>query len=435
MNKFKKTVQSKGFFIIISVFLAVISWLLVLNTSNPIVERTLEIPLTILNKNHPATLDLSDQTVACPDTVTVTVSGRRDTINNLTVKELSAAVDLKEIKSKGNTTLKVSKPECSRLGISVQNYYPKEIEFVFDTESQRYLDIVVDYDDSLLAENFEFISVIAEPDKIPVVGLTNIIDTVDYIQVDLNDAITQGSVAGDRTASFIGKYISTMGEDITSSFGTEKITVHITVAKRVPVKYSVKGKPDGNYYYDTDSITNDSVLLRGDASVLSKIKEINLGTIDMTDKNTSFSSTFNLQDYIPEGTSVYGESETKVNVRLVKYSTKVITIKSGNVSYFGKDNSTYNYKITPNSINVTVKGKAEDINYLTATSISPTVDLTNRTVGEYNIILEFRNLDKNKVTIVGEAPYFHIVIENIPVQEPEPPVVVPPQTEESEIVG
>ena len=41
--------------------------------------------------------------------------------------------------------------------------------------------------------------------------------------------------------------------------------------------------------------------------------------------------------------------------------------------------------------------KAEDINYLTATSISPTVDLTNRTVGEYNIILEFRNLDKNKV--------------------------------------
>ena len=86
MNKFKKTVQSKGFFIIISVFLAVISWLLVLNTSNPIVERTLEIPLTILNKNHPATLDLSDQTVACPDTVTVTVSGRRDTINNLTVK-------------------------------------------------------------------------------------------------------------------------------------------------------------------------------------------------------------------------------------------------------------------------------------------------------------------------------------------------------------
>ena len=432
MNNLKKTVQSKSFFVIISVFLAIISWLLVLNTSNPIVERTLEIPLTILNKNHPATLDLSDQTVACPDTVTVTVSGRQDTINNLNIKELSATVDLKEIKNKGTTTLKVGKPQCSRLGISVQNYYPKEIEFVFDTESQRYLDVVVDYDNSLLEENFEFVSVVAEPDKIPVVGLTNIVDTVDYIQVDLNDAITQGSIAGDKTASFIGKYISTMGEDITSSFNTEKVIVHISVAKRVPIKYSVKGNPDNNYYYESHSITMDSVLIRGDASVLSKIKEINLGSVDMTDKSSSFSNTFNLQEYIPEGVSIYGESETKVNVRLAKYSTKVITIKSSNVNYSGKDNSTYIYTITPNSLSVTVKGKAEDINYLTATAISPTIDLTNRTVGEYNIILDFKNLDTKKVSIVGEAPYFHVVIENLPVEAPQP---ADPQADISEIVG
>ena len=61
MNSFKKLIQSKGFFIILSVLLAILSWLLVLNNTNPIKERTLEIPLTVLNSNHPATLDLSDQ--------------------------------------------------------------------------------------------------------------------------------------------------------------------------------------------------------------------------------------------------------------------------------------------------------------------------------------------------------------------------------------
>ena len=204
-NNFKRLVQSKLFSVVIAVFLAIISWLLVLNGTNPIVERTIDIPLTVLNKNHPATLDLSDQSVATPDTVTVTVSGRKDSINNLTAKELSASIDLKEIKSKGNTTVKVSRPECSRLGISVEDYYPKEIDFVFDTESQRYLDIVIDYDKTLLAEGFEYVSVVAEPDKIPVIGLTNIIDTVDHIKVDLNDAITQASIDGDRTAAYIGK--------------------------------------------------------------------------------------------------------------------------------------------------------------------------------------------------------------------------------------
>ena len=74
MNSFKKIIQSKGFFILFSVVLAILSWLLVLNNTNPIKERTLEIPLTVLNGNHPATLDLSDQTIARPETVTVTVS-------------------------------------------------------------------------------------------------------------------------------------------------------------------------------------------------------------------------------------------------------------------------------------------------------------------------------------------------------------------------
>ena len=154
MNNFKKVIQSKSFFMIISVLVAIISWLLVLNVTNPIKERTLEIPLAVLNSNHPGTLDLSDQTVARPVTVTVTVSGREDTLNNLTTKELSAFIDLKAITKKGITTVKVNKPECSRLGVSVKDYYPKEIDFVFDTQTQRYLDVLVEYNAILLAPGY-----------------------------------------------------------------------------------------------------------------------------------------------------------------------------------------------------------------------------------------------------------------------------------------
>lgn len=438
MSGFKKIVQSKGFFVILSILLAVLSWLLVLNNTNPIKERTLEIPLTVLNGNHPATLDLSDQTVARPETVTVTVSGRQDTINNLTVKELYASVDMKEIKQTGKTSLKVSKPECSRLGISVEDYYPKEIEFVFDTQSQRYLDVVVEYDDSLLEDNYEYISVVAEPDKIPVVGLTNVIDNIAHIKVDLTDAISEKSINGDKTASFIGKYISVMGEDITSSFTTEKVTVHITVAKRVPIIYKVSGIPDSNFYYESDSISMDTVLIQGDAATMAKINQINLGTVDITNATATVSKEFDVSQLLPEGVTVYGSSETTVTAKIVKYSTKSITIKSSDVSYSGKDTATYIYTIGPDAITILIKGKAVDIASITATSLSPTIDLSNRTVGDYNILLQFKSLDINKVTVVGDYS-FHVVIENIPVVEPEipdtpsddpeVPTVTPPETQ------
>ena len=423
MSGFKKVVQSKGFFIILSILLAVISWLLVLNNTNPIKERTLEIPLTVLNGNHPATLDLSDQTVAPPETVTVTVSGRQDTINNLTVKELYASVDMKEIKQSGRTSVKVSKPECSRLGISVEDYYPKEIEYVFDTQSQRYLDVVVEYDDSLLADNYEFVSVIPEPDKIPVVGLTNVIDNIAHIKVDLTDAISEKTINGDKTASFIGKYISVLGEDITSSFNTEKVTVHITVAKRVPIVYSISGKPNSNYYYDSSSISMDTVLIQGDAATIDKINQINLGAVDITNVVASVKRVFDISKLLPEGVTVYGASETTVTAKIIQYSTKSITIKANDISYYGKDNATYIYTISPNSIVIEIKGKAADIASITATSLSPTIDLSDRSVGEYNILLQFRNLDPNKVFIVGDYS-FRVVIENIPV-EPDAPADEP----------
>ena len=61
MIKLKKFFRSKSFYVIISVLLGIMTWLMVLNYTNPTETRTLEIPLNLLNKNSPASLGLSDR--------------------------------------------------------------------------------------------------------------------------------------------------------------------------------------------------------------------------------------------------------------------------------------------------------------------------------------------------------------------------------------
>lgn len=434
MNNFKKVIQSKSFFMIISVLVAIISWLLVLNVTNPIKERTLEIPLAVLNSNHPGTLDLSDQTVARPVTVTVTVSGREDTLNNLTTKELSAFIDLKAITKKGITTVKVNKPECSRLGVSVKDYYPKEIDFVFDTQTQRYLDVLVEYNASLLAPGYEYVSVVAEPDKIPIVGLTNVIDTVDHIKIDLTDAISEGSINSNTTASFIGKYISVNGEDISSSFNTEKVTVHITVAKRVPIKYEITGKPNDDYYFESSTISLGTVLVKGEASELAKISEVNLGKIDISDAKQTIKKTFNLSDYIPSKLSIESTSEATVTAKIAKYDTKELTIKTSDINCPGRDNATYVYDIASVTLKVKLKGKTEDLKNITVASLDPTINLSGKTVGYYNMAIQFNGINGEKVTVVG-AYTVPVTIEYIPVTPPDDPSQDPQLPEGPEAQG
>ena len=61
MAKLDRILKSKSFYVVVSVLLGIVSWLLVLNYTNPTETRSLDIPLTILNPNVPSSYGLSNQ--------------------------------------------------------------------------------------------------------------------------------------------------------------------------------------------------------------------------------------------------------------------------------------------------------------------------------------------------------------------------------------
>lgn len=403
-KKLKEILQSKSFYIFSSIIIGILLWLFVLNYSNPVIERTLEIPLTIENQNYPATKELINTTVTYPTVVTVTVKGREDIVNNLLLSELYSSVDFSEVKDAGEIKLNVSKPTCSRYGIRVEDYYPKQIDFVFDKRTETYLDVRLIYDDSLLKENYKYINVTAEPDSIPVSDLSSLVEELEEIQVNLSDSIASNSIDGNKTASFIGRYISKRGEDVSHYFNnTVTITVKIEVAKEVPLVYDVVGEPETDFYIDSSSLSSTTVLLQGSAADLSRISSINLGAYDVTGRRDDYIKEINISDFLPERVSVYGNNKVTLTVDIEEYQIKEFEITDLILSKPGMELDVYEYVISPDAFVIKIKGKEKDLKALQRSSLNPTLDLTDRSVGIYSIPLKI-TLDE-KFELIGEYIY------------------------------
>lgn len=403
-EKLKAIIQSKSFYILSSIMIGILLWLFVLNYSNPIIERTLEIPLTIENQNTPASKELINTTVTYPNVVTVTVKGREDIVNNLLLSELYSYVDFSQVTDVGKNPLAVSKPTCSRIGIRVEDYYPKQIEFMFDRRQETYLDVRLIYGNSLLKENYKYINVTAEPDSIPVSDLSSIVEELEEIQVNLADSIAERSIDGNKTASFIGRYITKNGEDLSHYFkDTVTITVKIEVAKEVPLIYNVIGEPHEDFYVDSSSLSTNTVLLQGSAADLSRVNSIDIGSYDVTGRNSDYIKEVNISDYLPEGVTIYGNNKVTVKVDIVEFQIKEFEITDAILSKPGMELDEYEYLISPDKFVIKIKGKERDLKALQRSSLNPTLDLTGRSVGIYNIPLKI-TLDDN-FELIGEYIY------------------------------
>lgn len=168
LKKLKRITESKTFLVLFSVVCGVVAWLFVLDTNNPVIEKTVSVEMEFINFNEPAQKNLtlvSDLGIVSAD---IKISGREDIVNNVMPSDLSLKVDFSQVKDKGTAYIDVDKPSCDKLGVKIEDYYPKEIAVTYDTQLEMYLPVKTDFEASLLKSGYEILSMVTEPDNIPV---------------------------------------------------------------------------------------------------------------------------------------------------------------------------------------------------------------------------------------------------------------------------
>ena len=420
MTRLKIFFNSKTFYIIAAAFLGIMTWFLVFNTTNPTESRTIEIPLEILNAHSPMAVGLSERYASVPDNITVKVSGRSEIIGNLSISDLSAAVDFSGVKKSGIMQLKIKEPECSRLGIKIVDYYPKSVDVEFDNVSQKNVDVLVDYDDTLLEDGFEFLSVTSEPENIQISGFASDIEQIDFIKVFLKDSLNEKSIDSDKIGSFLGHYIKKSGEDASSDYENEKIMVKIEVAKRIPLKYTLVGEPNKDYYVVSESISDKTVLVRGSSVALRNIKEIDLGEISIEDIQKNTFIELALKDYLPADVTPYQLEKVSVNIKVNPYERRTFKLDMNDISLNGKKDE-YEYDFTPDKFDIIVKGKPADLEELTVATLGAKIDLRDCDEGNHTKVLSFEGIDQEKFYIIGEY-VCNVIIEKLVVEDEIPEV-------------
>ncbi len=386
-EKVSHILKSKGFYIAFSILLAIGAWLMVVSSENPKESRSIEVPITFVNRNVLTENDLVDNSATTmPATVTVKVSGSEVFVEKLQPSDLYVEVDYQQVTGPGNITLKIKEPVCDTLGVSVDSYYPTEIECVYDKTVERYIDVQVDWDDNVTASGISIISAEAEPSNILVTGYSMMVDQIASVRVNLADMGAEITKSG--TTSLVCRFYNEAGEDISYNFDSEKVTVRYTTGKTVPVTYNITGTPAQDYYIASHLPSVTSVTLTGDSDAISKISAINLGSLNVQGASESFSRTVKISDLLPEGVTVVDVSEISVSVNISRYSSKNFAVNTDKLKVSGKSpDYAYSYVLNRDSVNLT--GTEAALNKITDSTVTYSIDVSGLKEGSHSVKISF----------------------------------------------
>ncbi|MEE0970679.1 MAG: CdaR family protein [Clostridia bacterium] len=354
-----------------------------------------------LSKRDLAVFELIDKTVS------VTVSGAQNKVNDLSEDDVVAYVDVSDVESAGTVRLSVSVRGADRLDVttspsSIKTFVDKRVEVDVPLNISPTYSIMSGYDFTVSANMAE----------ITVSGAKSIIDTVKEARVSPE----LGELSGSTTASSPIVLIDENGAELKSNYisadaSTVVVKVDVFTKKTVPLTYSFKYGYIKNRNIKV-TLNPSDITLVGDPAVLLDIDSLQLLEIDET--KLPDSTEMVVSPSLPSGVKTLDSTNRfEVNIELLRYASKTIEIPVTNIQVKNPNGLKFNFENTVYELDYIVdSGSAKKV---TAGSFGVVIDLSNvpnNISGSYNITPSVTalygdytlypvNLEQIKIDIIG----------------------------------
>lgn len=318
------------------------------------------------------------------DTVTVELVGPRRIVASWDSSDLVARVDVSKLSRSAYTSQSfyISYPDGTESStITVNRKIPDTVSFFVSPLSNKTIQVRGSFDGSL-AEGFTAETPVFEPNSITVSGPEAYIKNINHAWVSFGQdnvsstyKVDTGFVLMDEN----GEQCSTAGLSFSEDIITA--TLPILMVKDVPLSIDLIEGSGATKANTKVKIEPESITLAGDSAILSGMNRIILDTIDLTD----FGSTFAEAYVIPldnELKNLTGVTEAMVKLEVVGLETRSFKVK--NISF---TNVTEGYEalLVSESIDVQIRGTAEQLDNLKEEHIRAVADLTdyNESAGNF----------------------------------------------------
>lgn len=382
---------------IIALLIAIVMWVLVNNTNDPVVTRRFaNIPVQLQNTSMITSRGEVYTVLDNTDTVpVVTVRARRSIFNELTKDDIVATADVADITSLDTIEIKYRSlnynSEIEEIDGSIDNV-------LLSIENRRTATFALQLDTTgSVADGYELDTVTPEQNQIRVSGPESIVSEIASARatVDISGATSTISTYADvRLYDANGNVIDT--SRLSMNITSVKVSVSILPLKTVPIQVSTSGTPaDGYLTNGVVTVDPDTVKLAGRSSVLSGIDSIQIpaDAVNIDGATQSVQTSVDLHTYLPDGVTLADESFNGVVNITVGIEAAYTAGVSLNLSDIALENVPDGYRAEISSVNdgeksvtpesepasfsVQLTGVSASVDAVKASDLSPTIDVGN----------------------------------------------------------
>ena len=380
---------------LVSLILAFIVWMAVVNISNPVITDTQTVTVEVRN---PEVLTDANLTYEIDGRNTITVSYMVRTRDSSLIKQsdFKAYIDLQDYNVTGAVpvTVEISDEKKALLESRGEITVSPMVLHVVTEEMQNKTFELQTATVGETEEGFAPGVITLSPDVVTVRGPVSQIGQINHVGVEINLDGANEDFTYEATPKFYdanGNEFQT--EDVTVEPGIVECQVSVLKSKELPLDFEVKGNVAEGYRFTGIDCDVKSVSVVGTKSVLASVSTLSVVDDKLNIEGATGDTTveLNLADYLPPSTSIVGRESyvVPVTLRVEPLASKEFTLSLDDVQITGMD-SDYDYSFSEDDVTVTVIGLQEDLDTLEDTSLQPSMDVTDLDPGVYSAELTFQ---------------------------------------------
>ena len=397
INKIKRFFTQNLWLKFLAIIFAIAIWFIVMNIEDYNISKTInDIPVSMLNGN--TILDNGMvYDITGGETITITVSGPRSVVENLTASDFYASADLSHLSVTNSTTISVvpknsiSLRDQKLMTITAEETY---VTLSIENEIEKTIPVKVVTTGTVLS-GYALGNASPTPNMVTVKGPESVLEDIVEARAVVNVTARGEDISEDVVLGCMDSYGNAINKDnISLSDNTVNVSIPLYKTKSVPVNITTTGVPGADYSVKDIMYEPTSVTVAADDATLATVTSIEVNNISVSEATENIEANVDIADYLPENVVVAdGADQIAVSVEIEGLSSKESVLQSSDIRITDKS-SEYDYEITsPVSLKVKVSGFEDDVADFSVVNLNPRVSVKDLEIGTHEIEVQFDSSD------------------------------------------
>ena len=367
---------------LISLLLAFVIWLAIVNISNPTVVRSVSVPLEVINEELISNADKIYE-IDGNKNVQVYYEVALKSERMVSANDFKAVVDLSKLYDvTGSVKVQVENTTKNPWILGISETKPGTVRVKVEDKQKKKFDLQVKTVGDP-QEHYTIGDITINPDHIYVSGPVSEIGKISSVGIEINTEGVNQDIEGSATPVFYDANGNKVSVD-TSNFNKISYQAQVLSVNEVPIHFNVEGNVAAGYkFVGAESAIRSVTLSGGNAQGIKSI-DIPASALNISGLTQSKTVTLRLSEYIPVGLQLKGSDLVNVTLHVEPVQKKTLTLALENIAQNGAIRG-YHYQMSPEKIQVFVSGGEE----ITPENLHASIDLSGMEVGSNAGKLQF----------------------------------------------